>query len=188
MAKVLFRLLLILMTIAAIIALIGYLIPRNYSTTVSVTIDAPIDEVFDNVNRTEAWTNWSPWSPKRIDELTVDYDGPKQGEGAIMTWDDPRPNDRFDGRLEIIESIMKERIEFSIRMGEVPMDGYFEFIESDGKTTVTWTTAGELPSGVSYGWFALGYNNFLNNELNASLQRLKESIESAPKQAAPEKK
>ncbi len=177
MGKVLLRLLLIVVAFGCVIAAIGYVLPRNYSTSATITIEAPAADIFPDVNKTERWSLWSPWRPEVISDLSLSYEGPKEGEGAILKWEDPRPDQRFDGQMKILKSDPMREIEFTANMGEIPMDGYFRFEEDDGLTTVTWTAGGTLPSGVAYGWYGIVYNGWLQTELQMSLQRLKERAE-----------
>jgi uncharacterized membrane protein len=181
MARLLLRILLVLALLAGMVFVAGLLMPRNYSATATITIEAPIDDVFPQVNRTKSWADWSPWSPTRIDGMTVEYKGPAEGVGAKQVWQDPRPDQRFDGGLEITGSKKNEKIEYTATIGAIPMDGFFEFKESDGMTNVSWTGAGKLPKGSLYGWFGLTYNGMLQMELKNSLGRLKEKIESRRK-------
>ncbi len=168
----------VLLAIVGIVAAIGFVLPRGYSTNAEITINAPVDQVFAEVNTIKKWTSWSSWDPERIKGLEVSFDGEDAGQGAIMKWQDPRPDSRFDGQIEFLKSETNKRIEYHSIIGEIPMDGYFEFTDNDGKsTTVKWVAAGELPGGTFYGWYGLVYNGFLGTELNNSLNRLKKKLE-----------
>jgi len=173
MGKIFLRILLATVILIGIAAVVGLFLPRDYSVRVTQTIDAPLDRVFAEVNSTERWTGWSPWSPDRVDGMTVNYSGPDSGEGATFEWEDPRPDNRFDGRLQITKSVGNERIEYTAMLGQIPMDGFFEFKDVDGKTEVSWIAAGELPSGSAYGLLTIYYEGFLETELQGSLGRIK---------------
>ena len=178
MVKLFLRIVLVLLAIVGIFAAIGFVLPRSYSTNAEVTIDAPIEVVFAEVNTMKKWSSWSSWDPDRIKGLKVTFEGEESGQGAVMKWEDPRPDKRFDGVMEIIKSTDNDRIEYHSKIGQIPMDGYFEFT-ANGKnsTTVKWVAAGKLPSGTFYGWYGLVYNGFLGTELNNSLNRLKKNLE-----------
>ena len=176
MGKILLRIILVLAVVVGILAVVGTFLPRQYSVTSTQTIDAPVEQVFEQINVTDNWKRWSPWSPERVDGLTVNFSGPPQGNGAVMAWTDPRPDNRFDGRMEITKSTPRERIEYAAMLGQVPMDGFFELTAVDGKTQVSWTAAGELPSGAAYGLLSLYYEGFLKTELDASLARIKDNL------------
>lgn len=180
MGKIYLRILLAIVILVGIAAVVGLFLPRDYSVRVTQTIDAPLDLVFAEVNTTGKWTGWSPWSPDRLDGMTVNYSGPDSGEGATFEWEDPRPDNRFDGRLQITKSVGNERIEYTAMLGQIPMDGFFEFKDVDGKTEVSWIAAGDLPSGSAYGLLTLYYEGFLETELQSSLVRIQESLSNPP--------
>ena len=73
MLKLFLRIVLVLLALAGTVIAIGYILPRSYSTNAEVTIDAPIDKVFEEVNTIKNWTSWSSWDPGRIEGLEVTF-------------------------------------------------------------------------------------------------------------------
>ena len=79
-----------LVALVAILAVVGFFLPRDVAVARSVTIDAPPEEIFPYVNSMQETPKWSPWLDRDPDtQLT--YDGPEAGVGNAMTWVSEHP-------------------------------------------------------------------------------------------------
>lgn len=173
MTKYYFRLLLLLATIFGIFALIGSLLPRGYSISSEILIDAPPQAVFAEINDLENWQSWSPWSPERIEGLTVRCIG-TSGVGNAMTWNDARG----EGKLWIITSEPACKIEYLMRFSNFPeMTSDITLTPTDNATKVQWSSQGRLPSGPFYGYLAPFFGYHMRHEYDESLIRLKDKLE-----------
>ena len=58
--------------------------PSGFRVTRSITIAAPPDAVFPQVNELKKWEAWSPWV--KLDPTAKQaYEGPAAGSGAAVT-------------------------------------------------------------------------------------------------------
>lgn len=135
---------LIVFAILITILLIAILMqPSEFTITRSTTIEAPIKNVFDQVNNLENWNTWSPWS-KLDPKAKTNFFGPKEGKGAGFDWDGN--NDVGKGKMTITESNANEKVQFDLDF-EKPFSAHnitiFTFKESDNKTIVNWTMSGK---------------------------------------------
>lgn len=65
--------------------LFSFLLPKQVSVSRSITIDAPVDRVFEQVNDLRNWEKWSPW--KRMDPMMeMTFSNPPVGQGAFYKW------------------------------------------------------------------------------------------------------
>lgn len=74
--------------------ILGALFPSEHHIEQRVAIDAPPEEVFEQINTLKNWENWAPSSPD------FSYEGSQSGEGARQTW----LNENGKGFLEIKKS------------------------------------------------------------------------------------
>lgn len=66
--------------------LFSFLLPREVNVARTITIDAPMDRVFEQVNDLRNWEKWSPW--KRMDPtMEMTFSNPPVGEGAFYKWE-----------------------------------------------------------------------------------------------------
>jgi hypothetical protein len=116
--------------------------PAEYRVTRSITIAAPAEVVFPQVNELKKWEAWSPWG--KIDPaMKLTYEGPPSGTGAIYTW--AGNNQVGEGRLTITESRTNELVRCDLEFFK-PMAGVstaeFTFKPEGNQTTVTWSMTG----------------------------------------------
>ena len=93
----------LLVLLALIAAFVVYIAvqPDEYRVERTVTMAAPAEKVFKNVNDLQKWEAWSPWA--KIDpDAKLTFEGPDAGKGSAMTWDGD--NDVGAGTVTIVES------------------------------------------------------------------------------------
>ena len=117
--------------------------PADFRVTRSVTIAAPAELVFAQVNELKKWEAWSPWA--KIDPaMKQTYQGPSAGAGAIYRW--TGNNQVGEGSMTITESRPNELIQFKLEFLK-PMAGTstaeFTFKPAGSQTAVTWTMTGK---------------------------------------------
>jgi hypothetical protein len=179
--NILFRILAVLTVFVLIVLLIGTLIPRGFSTSSSVSIEAPPERIFVEINRIKRWSNWTMWNEQEVSGLRVEYPGAEAGVGAIQTWTEPRGA----GKLWITESLENERVNFTSLFANFPeMQSSITLRPEGDATRVQWKSEGALPSGPFYGWFGLTFSDSLAREYRKSLNRLKRLCEQDTQQAA----
>jgi uncharacterized protein YndB with AHSA1/START domain len=65
--------------------LFSFLLPKEVTVSRSITVNAPVDRVFDQVNDLRNWEKWSPW--KRMDTtMAITFSNPPVGQGAYYKW------------------------------------------------------------------------------------------------------
>jgi effector-binding domain-containing protein len=148
---------LILLSISAVILILGLIAPREYKVERSVTIDAPKSLVFRHIQYWKNWRAWSPWAAMDSTiRITVDgvdgtegsayrWTGRKTGEG-IITNAGFKPGEILYYRMRFIKPFKSEA------------DGYFGVSSTDGGSAVTWVFTGRS----TYPWNAI--HLFMNME------------------------
>jgi hypothetical protein len=106
----------------------------------SVVINAPVKEVFRELNTYQNFTAWSPWA-KMDAEAKYTYDGPSSGVGAKMAWEG---NSIGKGSQWIEESVPDTRIKNGINFEDLNGVFYAQYmLEPQGEQTkLTWTYDG----------------------------------------------
>ena len=181
MLNLLFRILAVVTAFILIVLLIGSMMPRSFSTTSSVVVEAPAEAIFPQVNTIRMWANWSMWNEHGISDLKVNYSGAESGVGAVQKWTELRG----DGKLWITESLPNELVKFTSVFANFPeMQSSITLTPCEGGTKVEWTSDGSLPSGPFYGWFGMTFSDSLAREYKKSLESLKRQCETAYQQAS----
>ncbi len=117
--------------------------PDSFRVTRSITIPAPAEFVFAQVNDLHKWEAWNPWG-KLDPACKLTYEGPPAGTGAGYTW---AGNSKVgEGHMTITESRPNELIRFNLEfLKPFKANNTAEFtFKSDGdQTVVSWSMAGK---------------------------------------------
>lgn len=137
--KILIGLVLVLVVLAIVIAMQ----PGEFKVERSMTMNAPAQAVFDQVNDFHKWEAWSPWA-KLDPKCENTFGGKESGVGATFDW--KGNNEVGQGKMTIVEStppsLIRVKLDF-IKPFESTSDVEFKFKEKDGKTDVIWSMSGK---------------------------------------------
>jgi len=115
---------------------------NTYRVERSITIAAPIDDVFARIADFHRWTDWSPW--EGLDQnMQRRYEGVDAGVGAIYEWEGSRKVGK--GRMEIVDADEPTSVGIEldfIKPFKSKNDCRFAIRADGAATTVTWTMTG----------------------------------------------
>ncbi len=160
----------------AVLAVIGFFLPREVHVERSVYIEAPPAEVFRLINDMREFNTWSPWY-ERDPNAVYTFEGPPAGVGAKMTWASDDPN-VGSGTSEIIASEPNRLIRTQLDFGEQGDAVAFYKLEPKGSgTQITWgfdTDMGANPVGR---YFGLLMDSWVGGDYEEGLANLKKVAE-----------
>ena len=178
MRQLLVRILIFVTAVILLFSAIGSFLPRDFTVSTEIEINAPAEVVFQQVNELKNWQNWSSWNPRTIPELDIEFGSETAGKGASQTWTDLRG----DGKLWITESQPHKKLEYKLEFGGFPeMTSQFKLVDSNGKTKVSWNSEGRMPPGPFYGFFGFLFESGLQHEYEKNLTDLKRVAEQEAK-------
>jgi uncharacterized protein YndB with AHSA1/START domain len=127
----------------AILCVIIAMQSNEFAVSRSMTMAAPPEAVFAQVNDFHNWEAWSPWA-KLDPNAKSTFEGPTSGEGSKMSWDGDA--NVGAGSMTILESNPNEHIRIKLDFVR-PMEGTNDVVftfkpEGDG-TNVTWSMSGK---------------------------------------------
>ncbi len=135
----------ILMAFIAIVLIGGVLmlLKKEVKVTRSITIDAPIEKVSEQITHFKNFVKWSPWAD--IDpKMEKIFSGEDGKVGAKYAWSG---NDEVGIGSQEMVSISKERIVTKL-VFEKPFESesevYYELSEQENKTNINWGYKGEM--------------------------------------------
>ncbi len=140
----------ILIGVAVLIVLLVVVIltrPGTFHVERSITMAAPPDSAFAQVNDFRAWGAWSPWE-KLDPQMKKTFEGPPTGVGAKYAWSG---NDQVgEGRMTIEKSEKPSNVGIKL-----------EFLKPFDSTSTTTFTFAPTPQGSKVTWAMDGENNFM---------------------------
>ena len=134
-----------LIALALLLALLLTLVarqPDGFSVERSVSVAAPPEVVFAQVNDFHNWERWSPWA-KRDSAMQKSYEGPPAGVGAGYRWAGNK--EVGEGSTTIVESRSSESIRIQLvflKPFQATNDVLFSFVPEGESTRVTWRMSG----------------------------------------------
>lgn len=177
--RILKILLVLLVILAAVFFIGGYLLPDRISVARSVDIARPPAQVFAVVNDLSRFNEWSPWyalDPK----AEYRHEGPASGVGATLHW---AGNDEVGkGTMRIVESTAPSHVATQVAFEGFPDPADAKFtIEPAGEngSRVTWAFTTALAGPVAR-WFGLLMPKYIGTDYERGLTQLKTLAESQP--------
>lgn len=134
----------LIIVVVAVAGLLGYAAtkPDTFRIERSISLKAPPEKVFAQINDFKAWSAWSPWE-KKDPAMKRTQSGNASGKGAIYQWDGN--SDVGAGRMEITDTAPPSRITIKLDFLQ-PFEAHHtaEFtLQAKGDTTsVTWAMFG----------------------------------------------
>jgi len=168
----------ILLLAIAFVLIAGIFVPKTYHLEKDITINAPQERVWNNVNSLQALEKWSPWAD--IDpSMKVTHEG-QQGEvGSVYRWEGNK--DVGSGNQTLTKIQLPERVETHLHFIK-PFKGEAEsFIQLAGAgngTKVTWGFDTKYSYPMNVMQLFVDMDEMMGNQYNKGLSKLKSISES----------
>jgi len=131
----------------ALLVIVILLQPAKFRVERSITMAAPPEAAFAQVNDFHAWSKWSPWE-KLDPNLKRSYEGPSSGTGAKYAWVGNK--EVGEGRMTIEKATSPNEIQIKL-----------EFLKPFQATNATTFTFSKTAEGNKTTWAMEGENGFM---------------------------
>lgn len=175
--------LLTLISVIAIVVVIGLCLSTHYSASRSVVIQAPAERIFELIGDLKRWPEWEPFS--KADPTTKTTLGETTtGVGASQSW----LGEGNKGRLKFTACDPKVGIEYDVVFtnGEhdSPAKSWMRLnARPEGSVEVLWGMEGEMNMPMVGGYIALFADKFIGPMFEGGLDALKTRAEAKAAQA-----
>jgi hypothetical protein len=174
----------ILIGVAVVIVLFVVFValqPSTFRVQRSMTINAPPEVIFKQVDTLKNWEAWSPWA-KLDPTMKMTYEGPPSGEGASYSW--VGNGNVGEGRMTIVESKPSTLTRFRLEFFK-PFKGTnaseFNFKPEGGQTTVVWSMNGELNFVTKIFHLFMNMDKMVGGQFEQGLTSMKSIVEAQAK-------
>ena len=170
----------VLIIILAAFCAIAFLLPKEFTVTKTIKINAPLKDVFEQVNTLSNWIYWSAWHEMDPD-AKYNYSASNSGVGASYSWDGD-PEIIGSGTLTILEStknrsVRTETIFLQDGIEKGRGNGDWLFTEENGVTQVSWSFLGDMGNNPVARWIGLMMDSMLGPQLEKGLNNMKKYLE-----------
>lgn len=172
------KVLLIIIVLAVVGVLIaGLIMPKDYEVNRTVAIEADARIVSDHIKSLENMQAWSPWADYDTN-MVVSYEGPNGAVGSKSSWSG---NEDVGSGSQEVTLITPERIELKL-VFVTPFpdscDVYFDILEKDDVTSVTWGIKGHMAFPMNAMALFMSMDDMMGKDFEKGLSQLKEKAES----------
>jgi hypothetical protein len=163
---------LVVVAILLVILVVALFVPKTFMYEKSISINAPIDSVWENTNSLAALDKWSPWNdhdPNMKKEIT----GEDGTVGAKQSWD----GEIVGSGSQTIETLQKPtlletKLEF-YKPHESHGKGYVKLVTDGAGTKATWGMSGSMPYPFNIMNLFMNMEKEMGNDWDKGLSRLK---------------
>jgi uncharacterized membrane protein len=173
------KILIILILIVAIVLGAAFFMPKNYAVEREITINKPVDSVFNYVRYLKNQNDFSVWA--NLDpKMKTTYKGVDGSVGSISAWES-KVKDVGIGEQEITKITEGKRIDFALRFKEPMEDTAVGFMSTEtvagNQTKVKWGINGVIPYPMNIMLPMMKMDQMIGNDLQKGLENLKTKME-----------
>lgn len=173
------RILIVLILIVSIVLIAAYFMPKEYAVTKEITINKPVDSVFNYVRYLKNQNEFSVWA--NIDpKMKSTYKGTDGTVGAIAAWES-EVKDVGAGEQEITKITEGKRLDFALRFKKPMEDTAQGFMSTEAvsgnQTKVKWGINGVFPYPMNIMMPMMKMDQMIGNDLQKGLENLKVKME-----------
>jgi hypothetical protein len=175
----------ILIGVAAALALLVIVIalqPATFHIERSISMSAPPEAAFAQVNDFHAWGAWSPW--EKVDpNMTRSYDGAPAGAGAKYAWVGNK--EVGEGRMTIEKSSPAQvviKLEF-LKPFQATNTATFTFVKTPEGNKTTWAMDGNNNFMSKAFHLVMNMDKMIGPDFERGLSAMKAAAEAVPKPA-----
>lgn len=130
--------------LAALVLVVGALLPRRVLVTRTTVVAAGRDTLFPLLaSFKRGWTRWSPFGPQRDPTAQLVFSGRDHGEGAVQRWTSEKMG---DGQMTLVSADPEKGVAYDLQMagGKFRSGGRIDLAADPGGTRVTWSSTIDL--------------------------------------------
>lgn len=181
----LIEILISLAIVAALMLLVGLVLPSSRHLSESVETNRKMTIVFDTLNSLRRFTDWNALA-LRDPQADFDLSGPASGVGAKLTWtSDVKQVGK--GSWELVESVPRKSVKYAIEDQRRGHDKVTEFtLTPTGRGAVKRNVEITQTYDVEYGWNLIGryaglyVSRHVGDDMKLGLTRLSSMLASVP--------
>ncbi|QNL21978.1 SRPBCC family protein [Hyphobacterium sp. CCMP332] len=169
-----------LLVVIALIVIISFFLPSEVTVERSIVVEAPVENIYSQVNDLHNWEKWSPWAEMDPD-MKIEFFGPEMGKDAKYCWDGD-PETVGKGCLTIVDNVDNASISTLLEFeGMSPGNGNWKFEKVSDGVKVSWAMTSSMDDFPVIGrYFGLAFDGMLGPDFEKGLSKLKSLSETMP--------
>ena len=169
----------VILIIVALLLIIPLFISKDMNYEKSISINSPIDKVWENVSSLSAMDQWSPWNSKDPD-MERSQTGVDGEVGAKQSWVSEK-KDVGEGSQTIVgvdkPNQLSTKLEF-IKPFKSEADAFVKLKEEGKGTSATWGFESQMKYPMNIMKLFMNFEKNMDKDFGAGLNKLKSICES----------
>ncbi len=161
----------LVLLLAAVLVVGGWLLSPRFTVVRAVTIAATPDTVYGYIADPRRWKEWSVWN-RRDPQMQITYSGPPSGAGAAWSW---QSQSQGDGKMTFTAAEPGRRLAYDLYFPDfgTTSSGDLALTPDGSGTRVAWTMNGDMGRNPLFRWMALFADGMVGQDFEAGLANLK---------------
>lgn len=172
------KILLVLAGLILVLLLVGFVLPGKLEVSKSVSINAPADAVFEEINDLKRWENWQYWNTLDTANMKITYGDKTSGTGASYSWDSPILK---TGTISLTESIPNKSVALSMDFGGNPASGLYALDPDGDNTKLTLNFSNDTGMNPIGRWINVFMKGEIEKSFDYACKKIKDIAEAKPK-------
>jgi len=132
----------IVLALVLVLVLLGFMGPKGYDVSRTVSINAPTVVVFPYLKSIKKQNEWGPWKEEDPD-MKVTYEGEDGTVGFKSMWEGEKSGKGEQRIASIMGTTIETELTFFMPWGTSKSTGYLHASDASGGSEVTWGIRGE---------------------------------------------
>ncbi len=168
----------VLLAIVALLLVIALFVSKDMNYEKSITINAPVEKVWESISSLTAMDKWSPWSNKdpNMKRTLTGTDG---SIGAKQSWVSKEKN-VGEGSQTIVKIVKPTSFETKlnfIKPFKSTADGYVKLNELGNSVETTWGFKSNMPYPMNLMKLFMNFEKSMDKDFGEGLSKLKQICE-----------
>jgi len=177
--KILFIILIALLSLVAILLLVGLFMKKEYHVAREILINRSKQSVFEYIKLLKNQNKYSVWATMDVN-MKTEFTGTDGTAGFVSAWDSQEKN-VGKGEQEILKVVEGERVDYEIRFikpfESTSTASIATVSVNDNQTKVTWAFTGKMKYPMNLMLLFMNMEKMIGNDLDKGLKNLKVILE-----------
>jgi len=162
--------------LVVLLLIVALFVPKNFSFEKTVTIDAPIDSVWVNVNSLTALDKWSPWND-HDPVMKKELKGTDGTVGAMQSWESTIVGTGSQTIATIEKPTLFETDLNFYKPQKSHGKAFVKLVSEGTRTKATWGMTGNMPYPMNLMHLFMNMDKMMGKDWNNGLNKLKKISE-----------
>jgi uncharacterized membrane protein len=177
--KILFIILIALVSLVALLLIVGLFMKKEYHVEREVVINKPKQSVFEYIKLLKNQNKYSVWATMDAN-MKTEFTGTDGTPGFISAWDSQEKN-VGKGAQEILSVVDGEKVDYEIRFikpfESTSTASMATVSVNENQTKVTWAFTGKMKYPMNLMLLFMNMEKMIGNDLQKGLENLKGLLE-----------